>query len=197
MKKITLLTALLVLLASAAFGDIRVPDSPKPTPAPKAAKGIEMPMSIKIVKGETGARLLIPKSKLKQLRAELDELEGADSDANASLGSTRVQTIISGTFLSLALVFGGVWFARSRKSDAKVNKTIAAGAVLFAIATFGSVAFANIGPPMSVRNLTGKIFSQEVNSWKRASGTVKLEATTEGDMILLIVPDVADETKPE
>ena len=108
MKRIFSLSLLIAMFSIAAFADIRLPDTPKPTPAPKEKKSIESNMTIRLDKNATEARLIIPRSQLKQLRAELEDLD--NGGGNTAMNVTRTQTIVSGLFLSLSIVFGGVWF---------------------------------------------------------------------------------------
>jgi len=195
MKKIFCLIAVTVFLSVAAFADVRVPDTPKPTPSPKAKKGVESNMEIRLEQGASDARLIIPKSQLKQLRAALDEAD--DAENNTALNVTRTQTIFSGLFLSLAIVFGGVWFSRSRRTSGKMSKTIAAGACLFFIGSAAMLVYANIGPPMQLRSITSDLFNKQTfGNWKRANGKVKVEVADGDGMIQLIVPEKED-AKPE
>jgi hypothetical protein len=193
MKRIFSLCALLAIFAAAAFADVRLPDTPKPTPAPKEKKTIDTNFRINIQKDAKEARLLIPKDQIKELRAQLDELDGGSSTAGF-LSFSRAQTIAGGLFLSLAFVFGGVWFARSRKTGLKPNRAVMAGAVLFFCGAFAAIAFANMGPPPEARSITGKMFAPAVHVYKMGWGRVKVEMSDD-DEIQLIVPDVPDDKK--
>lgn len=192
MKKLFSSIALIAVFALVAFADVRLPD----TPTPKQSKKIDTRLRISISKDAKEARLRIPKSQIQQLRAELDELDGGESTAATTFSFSRMQTIVSGLFLSLAFVAGGVWLARSRsgggKSETKTAKTLIIGAGLFLTGAMATIAFANVGPPPEARSLTGKIFSNSVHVYKQASGKIKLE-TTDGNYgdIELIVPDTA------
>lgn len=191
MKKLLALGVFIALLSIAIFADVRVDT---PTPKPKTGKSIETLLRVDIKKDAKEARLLIPKNQLKQLRAELEELDD-DSGNTASLGFTKTQTIISGLFMTLAFVFGGVWLSRSRKIDTRASKILVIGSVLFLSGAVATIAFANAGPPPEARSLTNKFFSQGVNIYKFGSGKVKLETSTEVDIPTLIVPDVPEEKK--
>ena len=197
MKKIFSLCVLLGMFSIAAFADVRLPDTPKPTPAPKQKKTIESALSIRLDKKATEARLIIPKSQIKQLRAALDDLDD-DNTGNTAMNVTRTQTIVSGLFLSLAMVFGGVWFARSRRSDGKINKTAAVAIILFLVGSAATVAFANMGPPAELRSISGKLFNKQIfGGWGSAYGKIKLEVSgTDGSTIELVVPD-KDEPKAD
>ena len=192
MKKLFSSIALIVAFAPVAFADVRLPD----TPTPKQLKKIDTRLHISIDKNAKEARLVIPKSQLKQLRAELEEID-AEQDATASLSFSKTQTIVSGLFLSLAFVFGGVWLARSRggRSETKTNKTLVVGAGLFLTVAMTTIAIANVGPPPEARSITGKIFSNSVHVYKQASGKIKLETSDAAEGIELIVPDVKSEDR--
>jgi hypothetical protein len=183
------------IFSMAALADVPRPNTPKPTPAPKE-KAIETDFRVRIQKEAKEARLLIPKDQIKALRAQLDELDGGGSNTAAFLSFSRAQTIAGGLFLSLAFVFGGVWFSRARKPVLKPNKAVVAGAVLFSVGAFAAMTFANMGPPLEARSITGKIFTPAVHMYKQAWGKVKIEAS-DNDEIELIVPDVPDDKKEE
>jgi hypothetical protein len=85
---------------------------------------VDANLTIRLDKDAKQARLIIPKSAVRELRAQLDDL---DQDGNvtaaASVGGvSRIQTIMAGVFLSLAIVFGGVWFTRSKRSGQKPQR---------------------------------------------------------------------------
>jgi len=192
MKRLFSLCVLLGMFSLAAFADVRLPDTPKPTPAPKQKKTIESNMTIRLDKKASEARLIIPKSQIKQLRAALDDLD--DDTGNTALNIGRTQTIVSGLFLSLAFVFGGVWFARARKNDGKINKTAAAAIMLFLVGASATAAFANMGPPTELRSISSKLFNKQIfGGWNSATGKIKIEVTEkDGGPVELVVPD-----KPE
>jgi hypothetical protein len=186
MKKLSSSLVLIAALALVALADVRLPDTPKP----KQSKSIDTRLQIRLSQDAKETTLRIPKSQIKQLRAELDDVD--DADATASVSFSKTQTVVSGLFLSLAFVFGGVWLARSRggQSETKTSKTLVVGAGLFLTAAMTTIAFANVGPPPETRSITGKLFSNSVHAYKRASGKIKLEISDEISEIELIVPDV-------
>lgn len=196
MKRILCLTTLILLVSAAAFADIARPEK---TPKPKTSKSIETAMNIKLDSDAKVARLIIPKSQIKQLRAELEKLDD-DSDNTAAVttpGSfTRTQTIVSGSFLSLALVFGGVWFVRSGKSSTKTGKGLVILAVVTGIVSAATMVYANAGPPPEARSITGKMFTQAVHMYNGGWGTVRLE-TGDQTQIQLIVPNPPDKPKTD
>jgi len=193
MKRILCLLMLLMLASVAAFSDIARPDkSPNRVPKPKS---IDTTMTIRLQRDATEAKLLIPKSQIKQLRAALEQLDDATDDTAAATSSfSRTQTIVSGLFLSLAFVFGGVWFARARKNDGKINKTAAAAIMLFLVGASATAAFANMGPPTELRSISSKLFNKQIfGGWNSATGKIKIEVTEkDGGPVELVVPD-----KPE
>lgn len=193
MKRIIFLNTVLMIFSIAAFADVRV-DTPTPTPKTKAGKSIATEFNVRFDRNAKEARLLIPKDQLKQLRAELEQLDN-DSDNLAANGFTKTQTIVSGMFLSLAFVFGGVWFARSRKIDTKTGKVLIIGSVLFLSSAVATIVYANAGPPPEARVLTNRFFSKEVNIYKWGSGKVKMETSDEVKSPTLIVPDLPDDKK--
>jgi hypothetical protein len=100
-------------------------------------------------------------------------------------------------FLSLAVVFGGVWFARSGKTATKTGKTLIAITVVALAASAGTYIYANAGPPQEARSITGKMFSQAVHIYKFGSGAIKLETTNDNNGVTLIVPDPQPATNGE
>jgi hypothetical protein len=192
MKRLLCLILLIMATSIAGFADIARPDK-SPTRTPKPSKSIETNMTIRLKSDATEAVLRIPKSQVKQLRAALDVLDQADdtaeNDAPAGSVISRTQTIVSGLFLSLALVFGGVWFVRSGKASVKSGKTLVILAVLAALGSAATFAFANAGPPPEARSITGKMFSQAVHYLKFGSGKIRLETKDDQNGVELIVPD--------
>ena len=183
-----------MIASFAVFANIARPDTPaKKTPKPKTGSVIDSYMSIRLDRDAKEARLIIPKAKIKQLRAELEQMDD-DSDNTAEVttpGPSRTQTIVSGMFLSLALVFGGMWFVRSGKAGTKTGKSIVILAVVAGIASAATYIYANAGPPAEARSITGKMFSQAVHLYGFGSGDIKLETGNE-ESIQLIVPNPQD-----
>ena len=179
------------MLVLAIFASSLLADEAPLKPTPKPPKSIDTMLSVRINRDAKEAKLIIPRSQLKQLRAELDEMDDSD-DANASLGFTRSQTIASGMLFSLAFLFGGVWFARSGKIRSASGKALAIGSVLFLSGGIATIVLGNAGPPPDARHLTGKFFSPAVNSYKYGSGKIKLEVSNVARNPELIVPDPPD-----
>ena len=197
MKRIIYLTAFVFLVSTIAFADIARPDK-SPNRVEKPVAAIATTMEIKLDRDAKEAMLIIPRSQVKQLRAELERLDNGDDNVAAMTGDiSRTQTIVSGLFLSLAFVFGGMWFVRSGRATTKTGKTLV---ILAAIAATGSVAtfvFANVGPPPEARSITSKLFDQKIFSpYRFASGAIKIE-TWDRNYVQLIVPDAPKATAGE
>ena len=97
---------------------------------------------------------------------------------------------ISGVFLSLAFVFGGIWFVRSGKTATKAGKSLLILGVISGIGAAATLVYANVGPPPEARSITSRLFDQKVMSpYRFASGQVMVETTDESESITLIVPD--------
>lgn len=194
MKKIFCLFLLTFAFANAAFAD-EAPPPPTPKKQTKK-KAVDSYLQIRLDPNAEEPVLKISKNQLKDLRAQLEEIDG-DSANYAAAGEeiSRTQTIVGGMFLSLAFVFGGVLFARSKNADAQKGKVIAIGAVLFLCGTAATFVFANAGPPAQLRSISGKLFDKKVfGYWKRAGGAIKIEVVETGSNVELIVPDKEEKT---
>jgi len=187
MKRIICLMTLMLLASVAVFADIARPD---PTKTPKPPKVVNTTMLIRLDRDASEVKLIIPKSQIKQLRAELDQLDD-ESDNTAAVTQptsfSRTQTIVSGAFLSLALVFGGMWFVRSGKAATRSGKTLMILAVLAGTGAAASFVYANVGPP-PITNITSKVFDKTQFRYRDVSGKVKIE-TSDEPTVQLIVPD--------
>lgn len=195
MNRIICLTMIFLLTSAAAFADIARPQ-PTKTPKPNSSRSIVTGMSIKLDADAKEARLIIPKTQIKELRAALDQMDdtGDTAAVTAPAGMSRTQTIVSGMFLSLALVFGGMWFVRSGKAATKTGKTLMILAVLAGIGSAATFVYANAGPPAEARSITGKMFVPAMHMYNGGWGTVRLE-TGDQKQIELIVPNPKDTPK--
>lgn len=193
MNKLISLAAILIVCSTAAFADIAPAPGKSPNRVKKPEPGVPATLSIRLDRDAKEAILVIPKAQIKQLRAELEMLEGDDNTAAvaSAVSLSRTQTIVSGIFLSLAVVFGGMLFMRSGKTGAG-TKALIALAVIGGIGSAATFVFANAGPPAEARSITSKLFDQKVFFPHRfASGEIKIETSsnTNGNVIELIVPD--------
>lgn len=193
MKRIIALTLVMMFCSLVVFSDIARPD-PKPARTPKVLYNATADMSITLDRNANQPVLRIPKTTLKYLRAELENMDdGSDDTAAVTSESgtafTKTQTIVSGAFLSLALVFGGFWFIRSGKASTKGVKNLVVIAVISGIAVTATYVYANVGPP-PVSGITNKIFNRRAmlgGAYARERN-IRIEKT-DGDDIELIIPD--------
>ncbi len=182
-KKYLVLLAVL-LFAVPAFADIARPDrTPK---RPKKETAIDSRLTIRLDKDAKEARLIIPRSELKGLIAQL----GTDEMPAVKVGGiSQAQTIMGCTLISLAIIFGGVWAFRSGKLATKSGKVAASAALVLAGGALTSLVYANIAPPFETRSIKGSIFSPAIQKYKFVSGPIKLEIGENETAPTLIVPD--------
>ncbi len=192
MKRTLGLITMLILASTLSFADIARPEKPKD---PAKNTSLDTNLTIKLVKDAKEARLIIPRSQLRQLRAELDSIDPGSGET-AAFGITRLQTILGGAFLSLAFVFAGIAFFRTGRMGGKSGPAAAAALVAVAGLAFVSVAFGNVGPPAEARSITGKMFSRSVHLYGFGWGKIKLEVGDDNTTPTLIVPN-PPEAKPE
>lgn len=190
MKKKLCIIAVTLLSSTMALADIAKPTS---SPTSRSKPAIETTLDIRLDATAKEARLIIPRSQIKHLRSELESVDD-DSDNTAALtsgsGVSRVQTIMSGLFLSLAFVIGGVWFVRSGRAGTKTAKGAVAAVVTALVATAATFVFANAGPPSEARSITGKMFTPAVHMYGFGWGKIKLEISDDDkDRVRLIVPN--------
>ncbi len=181
MKKMMLSLAIVAGLFSTGSANIANPD------LPGNKKKIDTELSIRLDRDAKEARLIIPRSQLKQLRAELEQLDAA-ADTTAAVTFQSTQTVVSGALLSLAMVFAGMWFFRSHSHN---TKTVIASAFLL-MCSVATLVYANAGPPPEARTISGKMFSQSVHMYKGGWGKIKLEVSDTARNPELIVPDPAE-----
>jgi hypothetical protein len=182
MRRTLLLFAVVLLLTSLTFGDVPNPDKPK-----KPAKSIDTALLIRLDRDAREARLIIPRDQIKQLRAELEQIDNGSDNTAATTGVfTHTQTIVSGALLSLAFVFGGLWLVRSGRQS---SKTIVTAAVLLTLGSIATLVYGNAGPPPEARSITGKMFTDAVHVYKSGWGAIKLEVSDTARNPELIVPD--------
>ena len=192
MLKSTILAAALFLLTVTAYADIPRPDR-TPTKG-KTPATVDTHLSIQLDRDAKEARLIIPRGQLRALRAEIDAL---DEGANATAGlvsadsASRFQIIVSGVLLSLAIVFGGIWFTRQGRISAKASRSAAVAMVVLAGGALATIVYGNAGPPADAREITSKMFSPALHVYKFGGGKIKLEISDDAPTPKLIVPDRA------
>ena len=188
MKRLLSVAAVAAFAASIVLADVPRPDKPK-NPANRTS--VDTTLSIQLDREAKDAKLIIPRSQLKQLRAELEQLDG-DNNSAVSMASTSIPTIAAGTLLSVAFLFAGLWFAKSGRSSTQAGKAAAAAALLFAGGALTTLIYGNAGPPPEARSITGKMFSQAVHIYGFGSGRIKLEVSDDVTNPKLIVPNPKD-----
>lgn len=190
-KKIICLFILLLVGTVALFADIARPGR-TPKPVLKVYSNTSAGMTVRLDSNIEKPTLRIPRSTLNYLRAQNESGEN-DQDNSAAVaapgGFSRLQTMVSGMFLSLALVFGGMWFVRSGKAATKEGKAVVILAVLAGIGSATTFVYADIARPQFAEDITSRIFNKnamrrgEVSSWD-----IRVESTN-GENIELYVPD--------
>ena len=190
MLKRMILTLSILTFAATAFADIPRPDS---TPNHgKRSVEVDTHLSIVLDRNAKEARLIIPRSQIKALRAEL---EGIDSDettaALTATGTSRLQMIVGGILLSLAVAFAGIWFTRNKTMSTTGSRSAVAGAAILTVGALATIVYGNAGPPPDASNITGKMFSPAVHLYKGGGGKIKLEVSDTVTIPKLIVPDPA------
>jgi len=197
MKRVLSLFAAVMLFSIVGSANLPNPNNSKNT----SKKSIQTTMMIHLKSDATEAKLIIPRNQIQQLRAQLEELDNSSENTAAvvsSGGITRTQTIVSGLFLSMAIVFGGIWFVRSGKNASKTVKIAAIAVLLLGTGSVATLVLANAGPPPEARSITGKMFAQGVHIYGFGSGQIKLEAAKgDQDYIDLIVPDPKTSATPD
>ncbi len=195
MKRILCLVVLLLVGTVAMFADIARPGkqtNPVKKPVLKVYSNTSASMTIRFDSNIETPTLRIPKAKMNQMRAENEGGE-TDQDNTAAVtapgGFSRTQTFVSGVFLSLAIVFGGMWFVRSGKAASKEGKALMLLAVMAGLGSAATFVYADIAPPQPVNDITSKIFNQDA-MWRgeATSWNVRVESTN-GENIELYVPD--------
>lgn len=187
MKRILCLSMLILLGSVAVFSDVAPERTPKPKPTPKT-ESVSTMLSISMDSNTKVATLSIPREQLKQLRAEIDQLDNGNDNTAAVTGISRTQTIVSGAFLSLALVFGGMWFVRSGKSATKSGKSLVILAMIGIVGSAATFVYANAGPPPELRSISSTLFDKKAfGYWNSAMGKVNL-TVSDAQVIELKVP---------
>lgn len=124
--------ALWCALPTATSADIPRPDNRASTDPPRRRSDQLVTFVIES-SDDFQARLYVPSNLL-----------AADTNATPS-GMSAVGTTVSGVALSLSVVFGGLWLARSRRRLG-TQSTVTAGVILVVLAGTASYAWANASP---------------------------------------------------
>lgn len=178
-----LLTFILIFSAATVIlADISVPNTKKPTPSPTAtavatSKGM-MQISVGDVDEPT---LIIPQAYAKDFKASLENTENNSSVSQNNFAGTS--TVVSGIYLSLAFVFGGVFLFKNKSPKAAVSLIL-----LGICATSATIIYANVAPPQKVA-FDGSFFSEKVQKqYRGVVGPIKVEVSASSAYFRLIVP---------
>ncbi len=180
---------MMVLLVAtvAMFADIARPGKPA-NHVPKPGSNTSSGLTIHFDSNINQPTLRIPRSTLKYLRAQNESGEG-DQDNTAAVTApsnfSRTQAMVSGMFLSLALVFGGMWFVRSGKAASKEGKALVILAVLAGIGSAATFTYADIAPPPAVA-ITSRVFDQNAIGYGQLSSPVRVESSNGSDVELYV-----------
>ena len=188
MKRVISLALLMLIASTAAYSDLAPARTPKPTPEP-SSKAVKTYMSITMDPKTQVATLSIPREQLKQLRAELDQLDPENGNTAAATGSlSQMQTIVSGAFISMAIVFGGMWFVRNGRSATKSGRPFVILAMIGIIGSAATYVYANAGPPPELRTISSTLFDKKTfGYWTSAGGSINL-TVSEASVVELKVP---------
>jgi hypothetical protein len=188
---------MVLCLTATALADVRLPDNLRPkanTNSSRTNNGNVSRMTIEARDGAEASRLQIPRTVLRQLRAEL---EGEDAMVAGSFGSgaSPLQTIVAGVFLSLTVIFGGVWLLRMKRG-ATVRRVATLGVFVCALCASAATAvvLANIAPPRRTVYWPDTL-SRAVQDGARLEGPVRVEIVDGGTDIKLIVPKASAEER--
>lgn len=194
MKFTIFLIAAICAASTIAFANIANPD------LPSSKKAIDTSLRIQLDRDANEARLVIPRSQIKQLRAELESLDPGGANTAAAIstepGLSGTQTVISGLFISLGLVFGGLWFVRSKQISKTASRITAGIAITSAVVVSVGMVYGNAGPPSEARTITGKMFSPAVHMYGFGSGKIKLEVSDTERIPTLVVPNPKTSPSP-
>ena len=121
------------------------------------------------------------------------EFDPSAAGAAGSQGLSAPETVVSGAALSLGLVFGGLWIARSRRgmSTRATRATTAAVVALCTIAGASVYALANAAPPRPVD--PGTLLLAAPNGGP-LQGQVRIHYGGERGVVKLVLPGPKAET---
>ena len=188
MKKLFCLITLLTLFSISVFADI-APRKPQPTPTPTPAKK-NAAMSIFLSDQVSAPTLVIKKDFLR-------ELSGTSENTSVPAAVASTQNIVGGAFLSLAVIFGGVWLMRGKK---EMSKTTAAAIAVSIFGLAGTIAYANIAPPKRYPRINQDIFSKKVLKEGTAESRINVrisDSEYNNDFVLLIPKNASNSNKSE
>lgn len=123
----------------------------------------------------------------RRMLSELTRVAGNAENSNAEsagffkFNPSRIQTVISGIFLTFSFAFGGIWLIRFRSNSARISKIIVCLLTLALCAVGVTVAFADAADPrIGIDTLTSRTFSSEVRKNGDAEGYLTVEVVEDG-----------------
>jgi hypothetical protein len=164
---------LLLILAGNVRADVPGP-RPKPVPPNPNAVNFVIQFDDKV----SEAKLVIPK----QFLAPKAKADLGTDDGTGIAGASKIQTIMAGLCLALALGFGGLWMVRHRGQVSGRALGLLLGAVGFlALSTTG---WADFAPPVKKGTVPAPVpFPVPAN----LNGKVLIEVVEKGDTVRLII----------
>ena len=186
-------TLAVLCLSAVAFADLRVPGQNNQRtrrPDPEKREMTIRPaysMSIEASEEQQEAQLLIPASALRQLRAELEDEKPSFAASLGVGGLPPAHTAAAGVLLSLGLVFGGLWFARSGRSARARRTAVVVAVCALCAGAATTLTLANLAPPP--RALDAGTLPAAVDG-EALAGRVRVSVVKDGagSEIKLIVP---------
>ncbi|HQR39247.1 MAG TPA: hypothetical protein PLF26_12705 [Blastocatellia bacterium] len=186
MKKLSLsvtlaLVAICLGVAATTYADIAQPPAPKQEPPIPRAK--ENTVKLVIETGYSGqeAQLWLPSGWY------AGQSPGVGSIAPQSGGLSQLNTIVTGTALSLAIVFGGFWLVRSRR-ELGTRNTATAAVILVVLASTASFALANAAPPRNYKPADPGTLRLASPTGEQLTGTVRYYYGTNDGEARLVLP---------
>ena len=177
-----------LLLATLTPASADIPNPNRNSSQPQPPRSDAPRMRIETDGSATEAKLIIPRSVLRDSRMEAGGgTTGSTSTGLLGGGSVGTQTIVAGIFLSLAFALGGVWLVRARKGTGKVPRAALGAVALMFLSAAGGIAYANIAPPRMSRPLNADALIQEAKR-DGVAGKVRIEIVEEGEQIFLVLP---------
>lgn len=177
--KFLLVFILIFSSAATILADIRVPNTQKPkatpTPTPKdnSSKNELQIMTANVDE----ATLVVPQDFIKNL-----QLSTTDSSASPN-SFAATSTVVSGIFLSLAFVFGGVFLFKNNSAKAAVSLIL-----LGILSTSATIIYANTPPPPRNVKFDESFFTDKIKTtYYGVIGPVKV-VVTESEHFRLLVP---------
>lgn len=186
------LVLFLFAITMPALADIPSPNKNTNKKPPKT-NDVKMRMNITPDRNINEATLIIPRSLLKQLAADLNDDDSLNAAATNRFNLTPTQAIMFGLFLSLSVIFGGVWFVRSRSQ--KASRVVVVIAMIALCGAAATAVYANAGPPPVARSITSKILIQDAQYYG-VWGEVKVQVSNDTNRIELKVPIPKESPSP-